>query len=663
MLRPYIFIVGRDNIYNFDSTKFEMIRQGEKLMILRRFSTVLALGLLVGGCERLPKILGSDLSSEEVSKTAKEITVIIDGCGAAGSGVVFKKDDKTYSVLTAYHVLKKAKGNCLILTSDGSQYKVAASDATVPVAGVDLAVFTFVSEKTYKLAKMGDSDKAVEGTTVYVAGAAGISEQIKQRTMLIPAGKIIGFVPQPSEVEGYGLIYDNKTSGGMSGGPVLNQKGELIGIHGSGDRQDGMDAGRKFGIPIKIFLKLDSGATKGNQSNDATAYYSQGLARSNQEDVKGAIADFSKAISLNPQYAYAYLNRGVEYYYLGDKKKAFADFDEAIKIDPNYALAYKNRGNVRDDKEMKDYQGAIADYDQAIKINPNLADAYLSRGGAYYELGDKKKAIADYDQAIKINPNFADAYYGRGRVYYDLGEKQKAIADYDQAIKINPNHAFAYQNRGLAYSDLGNKDQALADYNQSIKIDSNDAIAYNGRGAVNDKLGEKQKAIADYDQAIKLDSNYAIAYHNRGTAYYILGEKQKAIADYDQAIKLNPNYADAYVGRGNVYYVQGENTKALNDYSKAIELNPNYAIAYYNRAFVYRVQGGKTKAINDYTKAIELDSNYANAYYNRGKAYSDIENKESAIQDYQKAADLYKQQGKTSDEQDAVNQVKKLSEQ
>ncbi len=104
-----------------------------------------------------------------------------------------------------------------------------------------------MSDKTYKLAKMGDSDKAVEGSSVYVAGAPGVSEAIKQRTMLIPDGRIIGLVPQPSEVEGYGLIYNNNTSGGMSGGPVLNQKGELIGIHGSGDKQGGMDAGTEIG--------------------------------------------------------------------------------------------------------------------------------------------------------------------------------------------------------------------------------------------------------------------------------------------------------------------------------------------------------------------------------------------------------------------------------
>jgi tetratricopeptide (TPR) repeat protein len=48
--------------------------------------------------------------------------------------------------------------------------------------------------------------------------------------------------------------------------------------------------------------------------------------------------------------------------------KAVADYTEAIRLDPNYDVAYQNRG--RSYFAKRDYDRAIADYDQALRINP-----------------------------------------------------------------------------------------------------------------------------------------------------------------------------------------------------------------------------------------------------------------------------------------------------
>ena len=165
----------------------------------RKFSLIIALGLAVGGCSQIP-IFGSTLSSEKVGEIATQITVMIDGC-TSGSGVIFKKEVNTYSVLTAHHVVKDKidkTGTCLIFTSDGERYPVS-NQVTVPIEGVDLAVVTFESNKIYKLAEWGDSEKATVGKVVYVAGVPAPSEAIPTRTAIRPKGEIIGRVPQPFE--------------------------------------------------------------------------------------------------------------------------------------------------------------------------------------------------------------------------------------------------------------------------------------------------------------------------------------------------------------------------------------------------------------------------------------------------------------------------------
>lgn len=98
-------------------------------------------------------------------------------------------------------------------------------------------------------------------------------------------------------------------------------------------------------------------------------------------------------------------------------------------------------------------------------------------------------------------------------------------------------------------------------------------------------------------------------------------------------------------------------------YDQAIKMDLNYAKAYRARGFSKYDLGQNKEAIADYDQAIKIDSNNANAYYNRGSAKYALQDTQNAITDYQKSADLYKQQGKTSDYQNAIYKIKILSPQ
>ena len=104
----------------------------------------------------------------------------------------------------------------------------------------------------------------------------------------------------------------------------------------------------------------------------------QGEEKYDKGDYQGAIAAYTQAIVLNPNYPEAYNGRGKARYRLGDYKAAVADFNEALRINPNYAEAYTNRGNARDDSG--DSQGALADYTSALRINPNESRCLLKPG-------------------------------------------------------------------------------------------------------------------------------------------------------------------------------------------------------------------------------------------------------------------------------------------
>ena len=258
------------------------------------------------------------LPGTQVNDIAREVTVLIRGEQGQGSGVIIQRNGNTYSVLTAYHVVSSREGFRL-LTADKQPHKIDASKIR-RVAGVDLAVVEFTSDKNYSVAKIGTS-KTNEGQDVFVSGwpsngAVGNEaggELIRQFT----SGSISGFLPKA--LNGYSMIYTNVTRAGMSGCPVLDTAGRLVGIHGMGDREDAkklresgasqeavtiaskLKSGFNYAVPISVFLKkadsvgISSNALQIEQSPapEAGAAYTA----SNQPDPRDKISNLQATLN------------------------------------------------------------------------------------------------------------------------------------------------------------------------------------------------------------------------------------------------------------------------------------------------------------------------------------------------------------------------------
>jgi Tfp pilus assembly protein PilF len=177
----------------------------------------------------------------------------------------------------------------------------------------------------------------------------------------------------------------------------------------------------------------------------------RGIAYWASRNYNAAIADFNKAIEINPGMAHAYLNLGVAYNSLRDHTRAIEAFNKAQAINPKYAAVYLNRGLAYE--TMGNHVRAIADFSRAIEVNPELAIAYDNRGAAYGVMGNHVRAIADFNKAIEVDPGYAVAYYNRAGAYAATGNRAKAIADFSKAIAIDPRRTLAYYNRGTAYED------------------------------------------------------------------------------------------------------------------------------------------------------------------------------------------------------------------
>jgi len=179
-------------------------------------------------------------------------------------------------------------------------------------------------------------------------------------------------------------------------------------------------------------------------------------------------------------------NRGLIFSTQGKLPQAIADFTKAIEINPTYTNAYINRGFMYN--KQGDFNLAILDYSRAIEINPRLPEALIDRGNVFLKLGNTQQALSDFQNAVTLtpdNPYFADTYFDLGYIYYKQGNFIQAVSNYSKVIRINPNDTQAYNNRAVAYFQLKDYDRSWNDVE----------IAEKSGGEVNPQLIDALKQV------------------------------------------------------------------------------------------------------------------------------------------------------------------------
>jgi len=217
-----------------------------------------------------------------------------------------------------------------------------------------------------------------------------------------------------------------------------------------------------IGLFILFSFNCYAGETLTAQQKEAEVWYE----KANSVDTLALkIEYYTKAIELDPEYAYFYFCRGNIYSDLGEYQIAINDYTKVTEFNPKNANAYSNRGGAY--VNLGQNQKAIGDCTKAIELDPKNSLAYSNRGGAYANLGQNQKAIGDCTKAIELDPKNSLAYYNRGNVYIILEEYQKAIGDCTKAIELDPKNAKAYGNRGVAYGFQGVPTAACDDFYQA----------------------------------------------------------------------------------------------------------------------------------------------------------------------------------------------------
>jgi tetratricopeptide (TPR) repeat protein len=208
-----------------------------------------------------------------------------------------------------------------------------------------------------------------------------------------------------------------------------------------------------------FMLVVMLGASSAQQPMTARQYYERGLKHEAQKRYTEALADYSKAIELDPLFYDALFSRSSLYsshpdFTQRDYRKAVDDLSKILEFAPRDFSPRFNR--ALDYESLREYDKAIADYShiiekgagfsrngQSIEFGQGRAFAYRGRAYDWYK-GEYAKAVADYTQALKLNPDLdkdQNIYCWRGRANHMLKEYAKAEADFKEAMKRTPTYS------------------------------------------------------------------------------------------------------------------------------------------------------------------------------------------------------------------------------
>ena len=377
---------------------------------------------------------------------------------------------------------------------------------------------------------------------------------------------------------------------------------------------------------------------------DANTYFRKGWSGYGMGNYETAIANFNKAIELNPKHALAYFYRGRCKSEIKDYKSAIEDFDKAIELEPGYAMAYFDRSQAR--KILGDAKGSEADIAKAQEL-----DASLLANVEPTKKDDNKPEPAKVEPTAKPEPAKVEPIPPDKK-----NEGEPAVAkNPDKKPETDKKDDISQKAKALSLLDMMAKHGAVPDKIIPKKEIEAEEL-YNSakkkrwtriRPGSTAKSFNLDGALEDINKAIALNPKFASAYLERAYILSSIDERDgkswaqdpQIMTDINRAIQLNPQYADAFRLRGAIKKYSSDYIGAASDLSQAIKIlekqnvDTKEALITLRSAYEIRADlkleyiGDYKSAIKDYDKAIELlikirpdDPSSPTTYEGRGKA-------------------------------------------
>ena len=390
-----------------------------------------------------------------------------------------------------------------------------------------------------------------------------------------------------------------------------------------------VDAAERM-LELELHKNPPPDEARNTTSKEAYAAYIRGrgyLSRSSSpENADSAIAEFMRALDLDPGYAAAYALLGSaqwnKYEQTKDQEwitKMRDSCQHAQKLAPasagaNICLGMLEGGSGR-------YDQAASYFQLALDADPTNEFIYKELAGAYQHQGRLEQAEKTYQKAIQMHPENPSGYAWLGALYARQARYDAAAEQFEKAVKLAPDIAGQWSSLGGTYLLAGVYPKAEYSLQKAIKLQPS-YEAYTNLGDTYFLERKFPEAIIAFQQSVALGERQLQAHGNLARAYYwyppervrAKAELKKAIDMAEAELQVNPKNADVHTLLSEYLAMLGDNTQALQHLQAAFQLSSGDPETAYYAAKVYNILGDRDQALIWLEKSVK--SGYSPAEIN-----------------------------------------------
>lgn len=397
-------------------------------------------------------------------------------------------------LVTNFHVLEGAY-SAEIRTQDGQRYPVDAVVAKNQLADLIKVRVEIPGDRVSPLVLAGE--EPVIADRIFVVGSPmgleqTVSEGIISAVREMPAGGKVLQLTAP-------------ISRGSSGGPVLNQDGEVVGV-------------------------VSFQASRGQNLNFAISI--SALETLADETPQQSVAEWTiRSSSQGPALAASLCSKGSRLTIQGKYEEALTYFEKAAETNPDDPAVWYGLGScfVGLDRPTD----AIAAYRRPIQQNPDNAAAHFVLAMYYKAIERYELEISTLQEVLRIEPANLRAQFELARAYGAMQRTDEQIDTFQRILDGRPDHVPTLLDLGAALAGRGRFEEAMAMFAKAREVEPRNELVHYNMGVAFTRMNRPEEAIRAYIEAIRNNPRMTSAHFNLGVAYLAQGRRKLALDQYE----------------------------------------------------------------------------------------------------------------------------------